>query len=757
MTAPEVKPGTALAAADSKPMLPVQRHPAETARARPTPGHLAGRMGLVDRVRRAAFPILVVDAPAGYGKTTWLRQWAATESRPVQWIALTEAHNDPAGLLTCILGALNATAPLEEHLDAGPVNDPAFLVGVVLPRLRRVLQMRAQPVVIVLDGTEALHAPHAWTVLSAFLEATSGETCFVLAGRRQPPLPLGRWVTHRRLLWLRRADLLLSPAESMALLVEAGVPGTPEVLDPLIDRCAGWPAGLTIAAEFVLGARDVEEAAHAFSGGSGAMRDYLRRTMLDALPVSVRRFLAASSVLSELTGERCDAVLGMTGSGLQLVELSRSNLLVDAVDEHSDRFRCHPLLRDLLRGDLRMRDPQREQALHHRASQSYEQVGAVEQALGHAKAAGDSVHAAELVWSHVAEQRAADDRPLERWLDTFSTAELQDSPRLALASAWRAFETGRPLDHWLSAASRSSVPGPHGRPDPSVRAGLALFRAVLAKDGIDGMSVDADLAVEQSGDDAWRCMACHLAGVARLLLGDRAGASRWFTEGQQLSRLLDVPSVEAQCTAYQAVMALEDEEWASAAALTDRALELIERFGLQNDVTMMTAYVAAAASSARRGDRSASEQATRKARHLLARTPPGFAPWMRTEVRLLLARAHLLLGDPRSAGSMLDEADAVMRSTAIWTAEFGRKLLHARRMVDDLPVTTAVGPAGITIAELRVLQLLPTHLSFQEIGDSVYLSRNTVKTQAIAAYRKLGVNSRAEAVACARTLGLLDQ
>jgi LuxR family maltose regulon positive regulatory protein len=713
-------------------------------------------MGLVDRVRRAALPILVVDAPAGYGKTTLLQRWAATEPRPVQWIALTEAHNDPAGLLTCILGALNATAPVEEHLDAGPVDDPAFLLEVVLPRLRRILRRRTQPAVIVLDGTEALHSPHAWTVLSAFLEATPGETCFVLAGRSQPPLPLGRWVTHRRLLWLRRGDLVLSPAESRALLVEAGVPGTPEVLDPLIDRCAGWVAGLETAAGVVLRAPDVAKAAHAFSGGSGVMRDYLRRTMLDPLPPSDRQFLAATSVLTELTGERCDAVLRTTGSGLRLAEMSRSNLLVDAVDEHSDRFRYHPLLRDLLRGDLRIRAPRCEPTLHHRASQSYEQVGAVEQALGHAKSAGDNVLAAELVWSRVAEQWTADDRPLDRWLDMFSTAELQDFPRLALASAWRSFETGRPIDHWLSAASRSSVSGPQGRPDPSVQAGLALFRAVLTKDGIDEMSVDADLAVEQSGDDASRCMACNLAGVARLLLGDRAGASRWFMEGQQLSRLLDVPSVEAQCTAHQALMALEDEDWAAVDELTADAVELIERFGLQNEVTMMTAYAASAASLARRGDLSASEQAARRARHLLSRTPPGFAPWMRLEARLVLARAHLLLGDAPAAGSMLDEAETIMRSTAIGTVELERKLLHARRMVEDLPMTTAVGPAGITAAELRVLQLLPTHLSFQEIGDSVYLSRNTVKTQAIATYRKLGVNSRAEAVACARTLGLLD-
>jgi LuxR family maltose regulon positive regulatory protein len=234
------------------------------------------------------------------------------------------------------------------------------------------------------------------------------------------------------------------------------------------------------------------------------------------------------------------------------------------------------------------------------------------------------------------------------------------------------------------------------------------------------------------------------------------GARRWLDEGEQLSHLLDVPSVEAQCIAQQAILALEDEDWAAADSLAFRAMGLVERFGLQEDVTMATAYVAFASASARRGARHASERAVRSARRLLARSPTEFAPWMRVESRMLLGRVHLLLGDPVTARELLSEADVAARTAAVSSPELPRKLQDVWRMADELPVTTPAGPSSITAAELRVLQLLPTHLSFAEIGNSVFLSRNTVKTQAISTYRKLGVNSRAEAVACARTLGLLD-
>jgi LuxR family maltose regulon positive regulatory protein len=691
----------------------------------------------------------------GYGKTTLLRQWASADPRPVRWISLTGSHDDPAVLLGDVLGALNTTETVDGNVVAGPVDDRAFLVGVVLPRLVRILRNRHQPLVLVLDGTDHLQSEEAWEVLSALADATPDGMSLALAGRRQPPLPLGRWVTHRRLSWLQREDLRLDQDEAKALLLSAGVAGHRDILDPLIERCSGWAAALHIAADLVRNAPDAQRAATEISGESPPLQEFLRTEVLDAETPSVQQFLNESSVLTELSGERCDAVLAVTGSGSRLADLSRSNVPVEATGHRPDKFRYHPLLADLLQHNLRIGEPQEELTLNRRASLSFDNDGAVKQAVQHARAAHDTNLAAELVWPRVAEQRSADDRPLDHWLDAFSTMELQASPRLALAAAWRAMETGRPLDHWLSAARRSSSADRQGAP-ASVRAGLALFRAVLAKSGAGQMSADADLAVADSGDDAWRCLACHLAGVARWLLGDRVGARRWLDEGEQLSHLLDVPSVEAQCIAQQAVLALEEEDWAAADSLAFRAMALVERFGLQDDVTMATAFVAFASASARRGERQSSEQAVRTARRLLARSPTEFAPWMRVESRMLLGRVHLLLGDPVTARELLREADVAARSTAVGSPEQQRKLQDVWRMADELPVTMPAGPSSITAAELRVLHMLPSHLSFAEIGNSVFLSRNTVKTQAISTYRKLGVNSRAEAVACARTLGLLD-
>jgi LuxR family maltose regulon positive regulatory protein len=289
-----------------------------------------------------------------------------------------------------------------------------------------------------------------------------------------------------------------------------------------------------------------------------------------------------------------------------------------------------------------------------------------------------------------------------------------------------------------------------------VRGGLALFRALLAEDGVDRMLADADEAVANTGDDAWRCLACFVAGVARRLRGDRSGAATWLSEGVQLSRLLSVPSVEIQCLAQQAILALDREDWSAADDLSGRAIDLLTRFRVQHLVPLMPALAVSAVCSARRGETRESEHAAQLARRLLARASAGFPAWIQLDVRILLGHGHLLLSDTAAARSMLAEAQTALADVT-GKVEFASRLHSKWRLAEEIPLATTAGPSAISPAELRVIQLLPTHLSFREIGHALYLSRNTVKTQAIAAYRKLGVNSRTEAVARARTFGLLDR
>jgi LuxR family maltose regulon positive regulatory protein len=130
------------------------------------------------------------------------------------------------------------------------------------------------------------------------------------------------------------------------------------------------------------------------------------------------------------------------------------------------------------------------------------------------------------------------------------------------------------------------------------------------------------------------------------------------------------------------------------------------------------------------------------------------APWLDVHTRAVLARTHLLLGDPAAARMLLAEAQQVVDLVPD-APELRQQLDHVWEMVQHKPLSTRIGPSAITPAELRVLRLLPTHLSFAEISDRLFLTRNTVKTQAISTYRKLGVSSRGDAVTQARLLGLI--
>lgn len=708
----------------------------------------------------ADHPIVVLDAPAGYGKSTLLTQMAETDHRPVSWIALNRLHDEPALLMGSLLGALLPPEELEENLLGGPLDHPAFLSSVVLPRLARLLQRHSAPALVVLDGTEALRSQASWTVLSAFLDAGLRGTTFALAGRSQPRLPLGRWVTHRRLLWLRRTDLAMTERESRSLLQTSAVAADAEDAEVavLLDQCAGWPAALRLAAEWLRTHTLRERTADPFSGRAAAVRTYLHEAVLPDLDPPVLRFLIRASVLSELTGPLCDAMSETSGTGALLEELSRSNVPLSAIDSRSDRYRLHPLFADALTELRATLVPESEKDLHRRACLASEAEGNVEEAVRHASACGDVHLLADLVWSNVGRPRPAPtaERPLDRWLAGCPTELLRAEPRLALAAAWRALEHGGATSHWTAAAAQAAAPEPDARSGTSVRGGLALFRALLATNGVAAMIADADEAVADTGDDAWRCMACMAAGVGRRLQGDAAGASRWLSEGEQLSRLLSVPSVEAQCLAQRAALAADDEDWAAAESFSRRAVELIDRFRVRHLVTMMPSFAVSAVCFARRGDAEQAEHAALQARRLLARASAAFPTWMQLDVRILLGHAHLLVRDTAAARSVLSEAQTELHGVT-GEHEFASKLHRQWQLAEELPLNTTAGRTAISPAELRVIQLLPTHLSFREIGEALYLSRNTVKTQAIAAYRKLGVNSRTEAVACARTFGLLDR
>jgi LuxR family maltose regulon positive regulatory protein len=210
------------------------------------------------------------------------------------------------------------------------------------------------------------------------------------------------------------------------------------------------------------------------------------------------------------------------------------------------------------------------------------------------------------------------------------------------------------------------------------------------------------------------------------------------------------PNIQTLCLAQLALGAAEREDWESAAALAARAMGQVEHYALHNYPTSALVFAVSAAVRARRGRVDEAQADARDATRLLGLLTD-FMPWYEVETRIALAQAALRLSDAAEARDLLAEAARRARRTpdAVVLHEW---IASTERRLD----TASAGGGVLTTAELRILGYLPTHLSFREIAGRLYVSANTVKTQAHAVYRKLDAASRSEAVARAMQLGLLD-
>jgi LuxR family maltose regulon positive regulatory protein len=286
----------------------------------------------------------------------------------------------------------------------------------------------------------------------------------------------------------------------------------------------------------------------------------------------------------------------------------------------------------------------------------------------------------------------------------------------------------------------------------SIEPAVALLRAVVARDGVARMAEDAARAsrLEPEGSP-WRTVGRYLEGVARVLLGERREARGLLEEGARRAGAL-MPSVRAQCLARLALMAGDEGDWDRAAGLAARARGVVDEYGLEGYASLASLHAISALALARARGIEAPRADALRARRLLERVVD-IAPWLAVETRLVLAQVDLLVGDAAAAraavlqaGRMLPEGEDA--PGLLERLELVRRTASGAR-------SRAPEAASLTTAEIRVLQFLPTNLSFREIAGRLYVSRFTVKSQALSVYRKLSVSSRTEAVERARALGLV--
>lgn len=655
-------------------------------------------------VGRDGFVALI--ATAGAGKTTLLRQWEAADSRPFIRLAAADA-SDAVAIVTGATGPVVVVLDdVHRHPDGG-----AFVV-------RSLAELTLQPGIAV-----------------------------VVSGRAVDRRALTAMRLRPDLVDLSDADLALD--ERAAREVLGGHVGEEE-LRRVLRRTRGWAAGLQLA-RVALGRRSGDEDPE-FTGADRVVRDYLQSEVLDDLGDELTGFLLHCAPFDELSGPLCDAVRGSSDSQELLERLEREHLFVSALDREGRTFGWLPLAREALAAELDRRDPTEAKRLRTVGADWLAAHGDARTALALRLANGDREQALHLLSEVV--------------LPMFYAGQLEEivgiihaiGPDIAITHgylatmfAYAGMMTGDEVcaRRWTKAAGDFYQVHSFGDGDEQV-AFLAL-RAHLCADGVQRMRRDAEAArVRVKESSPWRAPVLMMSGIAAGLCGDARAAHRLLEEAAHVSA--ELRATPALMLALSERLEL-DSGRVSADAIA-HAVDAAEGGPFTHYPHAALGYALRAEAAAIAGEKDAAHRDLLRAhgyRAALGRE----LPWLAVQVRLRIARATASLGDPAGARLVLAEAEEILAGLAE-TGILKKQAADLAAALRPLGGADAVGASLLTSAELRLLPLLPSHLSFEEIGDRLHLSRNTIKTQARSVYRKLGVSSRSEAVQHATQLGLVS-
>ena len=750
MEAPDTSPGADFPASTHLLAIPAEARDADAsvpvARERLVP-----RTALIDRLLSSDEPVITLVAPPGYGKTTLLAQWAQQRGK-VAWISCEHSDNDPVALWSHILAALDRIEPVSAEAAALLA---AFGGGIdVIPRLVAYLSAMRQPVAIVLDHLELVTSPQCTTSIAEFALRVPEDWRLALASRDTVPIPMSRLRVARQIVEIGMDHLAMSTEEAAALLRGAGVTMSAAETNELVRRTEGWPAGLYLAALAIKSGAPAT--GFSFTGDDRLVDDYLRSELLARLSPSQTRFLVHTAILDQMNGPLCDAVLGSNGSARMLQELERRNLLVVPLDRRGEAYRYHHLLRELLLAELRREDPEIVSELHSRAATWFEENDMAESAVEHADAARDTDRVAGLVLKLMqpvwVSGRVETVRGWMELLDKRPRVPYQAAIAAHGALIFALLGRAREAERWVGVAE--SRPASGTLPDGStVASTLAYLRAILCREGPAVMREDAALALKGlSPDSPYRAAMLHSAAMSWLLEGDLDRADALLNHAYDVATGFGIEPMAAMVLAEQSLVASQRKEWAAVDSMLKRAVKIVDADHFDAYWTSALVFAAAGHSAARRGDMHEARQAVRRAARLRPLLTYAL-PVVSLQALLELAQTYLALVDPAGARAVLEQAHEILRRRPdLGTLGTAVERLQAR--VDQITAAAAVGASALTAAELRLLPLLPTHLSFPEIAERLFVSRHTVKSQAQSVYRKLGVSSRAAAVEVMAELGM---
>ena len=705
--------------------------------------------------------LTLVGAPAGYGKTTAVRTWCATRNAELAWVTLDSGDDDPSRLWLYVATAVDRIRPGLGKPAMRRISVPGAPIEHAVDELLNALSGYQRPLILVLDDLHTVTDRDSVASIDYALLHMPDNVQLIVCTRIDPALGVSRLRAARKLTEVRASDLAFTPQEAHSLLVDrGGLDLSDEQVEMLVERTEGWLAALVLAGIWLRTVDDPSAALSEFGGDQRFVADYLSSEVLIALDEEHRAFLEGIAVLGHVTPQLCDAVFDRADSAETLVDLERSNFLVAQL-EHGDWFRIHPLFAEYARARLESSDPGATSRIHMRAAMWLRDQGRPIDAIAHASAAGEHEAAAELLAEqHLPLIRSGAGRTLLNIARTLPDDALVAQPNVAVAAAITTVivNAGATERHrYLALVEQAQT----ARPEESstyVEAAAHICCALALEGGV-GRAVDCGRrAVELTESDGLHELTDGaLTAYARTLyfagelVGARDAALRSLGHPEAARR---VPTMIHAHTTL-ALVAAEEERLSSAHGHVEQARRFAGRLGVSR--SWLGANVAAAA-----GVVLAAEGQLADAERELS-VAEGFfrdevATVHHTWLLALTARVRARRGRLEPAATALGRA----RDALVEIPDAGVLTALVAQVEQELTRTAERASSGVVLqppseSELTVLRLLATDLSTREIGEQLFLSANTVRSHRGALYHKLGVHSRAEAIARATALGLLDE
>jgi LuxR family transcriptional regulator, maltose regulon positive regulatory protein len=700
-------------------------------------------------------PVVSVIAPAGFGKTVLLADWAAQTRRDVAWLTLDVFDNAPSVFLTYIAAAIDRVEPVDPSIGNALAAPGTRILAAAVPRLASELNRWHRPGALVLDDVHRLVDRSCLDALGALIEHLPPGFQVVLASRTAPDLPFARLRAYGKLFEIGREQLAFDMEETVALAAGVGQRLSRDEARMLADRTEGWAAAIYLAALGHQGAQAGSVGMGEASGRDGYIAEYLRSELgpvLDDRDVTV---LTRTSVLDIVEPRLAEHVSNQPDATERLRRLARANLLIGEVAGERASFRYHHLLRDHLAAELERREPEAEAGLHGRAAAWYADAGRPELAIEHAIASGDTDAAARLVEAATLQTYLLGhgDR-LGQWLGTFDASVFERRPTLAFGAALVHALSGRPeaAERMANVVERATSDEAPVNGAASFESARAMLRATMVRDGLEDAFANASAAVvaERPGSP-WRTLALEVLAQAQLMHGDVTAAEAVLADAVAAAPVGG--SYAFYALALWASVAMGRGDWGAAERYARESHVRIGRMGAAEGTSAMLVHAVSARVAIHHGDSVHGREELVHAQ-LLRPLVSWALPAVVVQALIEVSRAYLAIADPAGAGSAISEAERVLRHRPD-LGVLSEQVADVRQRI-RASASTLVGPSTLTPAELRLLPMLSTHLMFPEIAERMHVSKHTVKAQVVSIYGKLGASSRGEAVDRAIELGLLE-